>query len=80
MNMVLLIAIFACLAFIPASIAEKKGHSFLLWWLYGFVLFFAALVHAHYITDYHDDDYFDEVILRSSKHRSKRKSHHTHRK
>lgn len=34
------------LAFIPASIASKKGRSFGLWWLYGFFLLLVAVVHA----------------------------------
>ncbi len=34
------------LAFIPAMIAKSKGRSFALWWLYGFLLFIIALVHA----------------------------------
>ena len=36
----------AGLAFIPASIAKKKGYSFGLWWLYGWLLFIVAIVHA----------------------------------
>lgn len=31
---------------IPASIAQKKGSSFLLWWFYGAALFIIALPHS----------------------------------
>lgn len=31
---------------IPAMIAQKKGHSFVAWWLYGALLFIIALPHA----------------------------------
>jgi hypothetical protein len=31
---------------IPAYIANKKGRSFFLWWLYGAALFIVALPHA----------------------------------
>ena len=34
----------AGLAFIPASIAKKKGYSFGLWWLYGWLLFIVAII------------------------------------
>lgn len=33
----------ALLAFIPAIIAQKKGKSFILWWVFGFLLFIVAL-------------------------------------
>ena len=36
----------AGLAFIPASIAKKKGYSFGLWWLYGWLLFIVAIIHV----------------------------------
>ncbi len=36
----------ALLGLIPASIAAGKGRSFLLWWVYGFLLFIVALVHS----------------------------------
>jgi hypothetical protein len=41
---VLIIA--ALIGLIPATIAQGKGRSFLLWWLYGAGLFIAALPHA----------------------------------
>lgn len=36
----------ACLAFLPASIAERKGKSFGLWYLYGFFIWIVAILHA----------------------------------
>lgn len=32
------------LAFIPATIAKRKGYSYGLWWLFGFLLFLVALI------------------------------------
>ena len=34
---------------IPAFIAQKKGKSFLLWWVYGVMLFIVALPHSLWI-------------------------------
>lgn len=34
------------LAIIPAKIAENKGRSFWLWYVYGWLLFIVALIHA----------------------------------
>ncbi len=31
---------------IPAFIASSKGRSFLLWWLYGSLIFIVAIIHA----------------------------------
>lgn len=31
---------------IPATIAKKKGRSFMLWWLYGAALFIIAIIHS----------------------------------
>jgi hypothetical protein len=31
---------------IPAAIAQSKGHSFVLWWIYGSLLFIVALPHS----------------------------------
>jgi hypothetical protein len=36
----------ALLGLIPAAIAQPKGRSFGLWWLYGFLLFIVALPHS----------------------------------
>lgn len=41
----------AGLGFIPASIASKKGHSFGLWWFYGWMLFIVAIIHVQFIED-----------------------------
>ncbi len=41
----------ALLALIPANIAKKKGHSFGVWWLYGWFLFIVALIHVQFIED-----------------------------
>lgn len=46
---VLLLA--AGLGCIPASIAKSKGYSFGLWWLYGWLLFIAAIIHVSLIPD-----------------------------
>lgn len=34
------------LGLIPATIAKRKGRSFLIWWAYGSLLFVVALVHS----------------------------------
>ena len=34
------------IALIPAAIARNKGKNFLLWWIYGMLLFIVALIHA----------------------------------
>ena len=36
----------ALLGLIPAFVAQSKGKSFGLWWLYGFLLFIVALPHS----------------------------------
>lgn len=36
----------ACLAILPASIAERKGKSFGVWYLYGFLIWIVAVLHA----------------------------------
>lgn len=41
-----LIIIALLLGMIPAYIASAKGKNFLLWWLYGTVLFAFAIIHA----------------------------------
>jgi hypothetical protein len=38
------------LAFIPANIAKKKGRKLGRWWVYGFFLFFPALIHSNVIS------------------------------
>ena len=39
------------LGLIPATIAKKKGYSFWLWWLYGWLLFGVAIIHVMFISD-----------------------------
>jgi hypothetical protein len=36
----------ALIGLIPAAIAQAKGHSFGVWWLYGAMLFIIALPHS----------------------------------
>ena len=39
------------LPLIPARIAQNKGYSGGLWWLYGFFLFWIALIHSLFLKD-----------------------------
>ena len=41
----------AGLGLIPATIAQKKGYSFGLWWFYGWMLFIVAIIHVNLIED-----------------------------
>ena len=41
-----ILVVAALLANIPARIAQKKGYSFLGWWIYGLLLFIIALPHS----------------------------------
>lgn len=43
----------ALLGIIPGAIAERKGHSFGVWWLYGWLLFIAAMIHVLFISNDH---------------------------
>lgn len=52
MGYVIVLVIAAFLALIPANIAKKKGHSFGLWWFYGWLLFIVAIIHVQFIEDY----------------------------
>ena len=45
------LAVSALLALIPATIAKNKGYRAGLWWLYGFFLFWIALIHALCLKD-----------------------------
>ena len=45
------LVIAAGLGLIPANIAKKKGHSFGLWWFYGWMLFIVAIIHVQFIPD-----------------------------
>ncbi|MEB7196648.1 hypothetical protein NEM98_20570 [Escherichia coli] len=38
------------LGIVPAIIAQTKGRSFFVWWIYGTLLFIVALVHSIVIT------------------------------
>ncbi|MCL4312986.1 MAG: zinc ribbon domain-containing protein [Actinobacteria bacterium] len=40
------LVIAAFLGLIPATIANRKGRSFALWWFYGWMLFIVALIHS----------------------------------
>lgn len=48
---IVVLAVSAGLGFIPATIAKNKGYSFGLWWLYGWLLFIIALIHALVLPD-----------------------------
>lgn len=48
---ILSIIIASIIGIIPGIIAQKKGHSFWLWWFYGWMLFIIAIIHVHYIED-----------------------------
>lgn len=48
---VLGLVIGALVALIPATIAKNKGYRAGLWWLYGLLLFWVALIHALCLTD-----------------------------
>ena len=39
----------AILGLIPGFIAKSKGYSFSAWWLYGFLIFIAAIIHVLFI-------------------------------
>jgi len=41
----------ALLGLIPANIAKKKGYSFGLWWLFGFLFFIIAIIVALVMKD-----------------------------
>jgi hypothetical protein len=36
----------ALIGLVPGAIAQSKGHSFVLWWIYGAMLFIIALPHS----------------------------------
>jgi RNA polymerase subunit RPABC4/transcription elongation factor Spt4 len=45
-QLVVSLIVAALLGLIPANIAKSKGHSFGLWWFYGWTLFIVALAHS----------------------------------
>ena len=51
MELLFTLAIAAGLGLIPANIAKNKGHSFGLWWFYGWMLFIVAIIHVNFIPD-----------------------------
>jgi len=40
------LVIIALIGLLPAAIAKSKGYNFVLWWVYGALLFIVALPHA----------------------------------
>ncbi len=40
------ILMLALLGLIPAALANSRGRSFFIWWVYGSLLFIVALIHA----------------------------------
>lgn len=52
MELIIPILIAIPLGLIPAYIAKNKGHSFGLWWFYGWALFIVAIIHVQFIEDY----------------------------
>ena len=52
MENIIILAVAAVLGLIPANIAKNKGHSFGLWWFYGWMLFIVAIIHVQFIEDY----------------------------
>ena len=52
MDTFIILIIAAVLGLIPANIAKRKGHSFGLWWFYGWMLFIVAIIHVQFIEDY----------------------------
>ena len=44
----------AILGLIPANIAKRKGYSFGIWWLYGWMLFIFAIIHVSFLKDKND--------------------------
>lgn len=49
--MVEFIVICAIIGCLPAAIAQSKGRSFVTWWIYGALLFIAALPHSLMLKD-----------------------------
>jgi len=46
MDYVIALIVAALLGLIPAKIAQSKGYVFGKWWVYGFLLFIVAIIHA----------------------------------
>jgi uncharacterized membrane protein YqaE (UPF0057 family) len=45
------VVVLVALAFWPARVARRKGHSWLLFFLFSLLLFFPALIVAYLVTD-----------------------------
>ena len=56
MGILIMLIIAAGLGIIPATIAERKGHSFWLWWFYGWMLFIVAIIHVQFIEDLTEEE------------------------
>ena len=54
MDIVFILFAAAIIGLIPAYMAKKKGYSFGLWWLYGWMLFIVAIIHVQFIEDLTD--------------------------
>jgi hypothetical protein len=46
MEYVVILIVAALLGLIPAKIARSKGYAFGKWWVYGFLIFIVAIIHA----------------------------------
>jgi hypothetical protein len=46
MEYVIILIVAALLGLIPAKIAQSKGYAFGKWWIYGFLIFIVAIIHA----------------------------------
>jgi hypothetical protein len=46
MEIVVMLVVAGLLGLIPAKIAQSKGYAFGKWWVYGFLLFIVAIIHA----------------------------------
>ncbi len=47
---------YALIAIVPAKVAERKGKSFGLWYLYGFALWIIAIIHALSLPEIYNDN------------------------
>jgi hypothetical protein len=46
MEIVITLIVAALFGLIPAKIAQSKGYAFGKWWIYGFLIFIVAIIHA----------------------------------
>ena len=46
MEYVVILVVAVLLGLIPAKIAQSKGYAFGKWWVYGFLIFIVAIIHA----------------------------------